>query len=456
MGEHGRRADALLLAEGARIYLWMAASLIVAHVVLRAAGAHELLLVWLAVAAVFSVVNPAGGLTVVAAIAPFPESVPIVGEAGSKSVLAVVLAASVALRWQLDRPIRRPPLPVILAVVLLGATSLGLLRTLERWGAEYALGAAHAWFQGVATMLLVFVATVWVARRGMLGPLVVTLAATTLAGLLSLIDFWSRGAVRPGLDWVLAEPFNPTRLAGVVISPTSAAALVMIPASFYLVATVLARDVRLRLLSLALVVPLLAAAYLTYNRAVLVGLFLTVVIIGWRVRRWLGVGLLVTGLVAAVVLVPAYMAARAQVTWGGTAPPAPGEIVLASDESRFIAWGAAARMALDEPIIGQGYRAYRQLAVTFGDPVLTAPHNEWLRLFAEHGVIVGILGLAFAIAVIAWMARPPGCLSAGLLAAFVSVCVAASFNNTFLFAQVTIPAFIVAGTGVARASLRPS
>jgi O-antigen ligase len=112
-------------------------------------------------------------------------------------------------------------------------------------------------------------------------------------------------------------------------------------------------------------------------------------------------------------------------------------------------------MFLDQPILGQGYRGYRQLSVQFGDPTLNAPHNEWLRFFAEGGVIVGLLGLGFALATIVSLARRRDWLETGILASFLAFCLAASFNNPFLFNQVTIPAFILAGTGVALA-IRPS
>ncbi len=45
----------------------------------------------------------------------------------------------------------------------------------------------------------------------------------------------------------------------------------------------------------------------------------------------------------------------------------------------------------------------------------------------------------------------PGWLGAGLFASFLSLAIAASFNNVFLFNQVTIPAMVMAGTGVALA-----
>src|SRR4029079_13667195 len=75
-----------------------------------------------------------------------------------------------------------------------------------------------------------------------------------------------------------------------------------------------------------------------------------------------------------------------------------GSILVASDEFRFRAWAAALQMVQDKPLVGQGYLAYKELADVFGDPVLGSPHNEWLRIFAEEGVIVGLVGIAFLVA----------------------------------------------------------
>jgi O-antigen ligase len=195
---------------------------------------------------------------------------------------------------------------------------------------------------------------------------------------------------------------------------------------------------------------LVVAAYLTYNRAVFLALFALVVVVGWRIRRPLGVAFLVIGLVIGAFLVPRYMELRGDAT--GT-PLQPGQVLIAGDQQRLNAWATAGKMFLASPLIGQGFRAYREVGPAFGDTTLNAPHNEWLRLFAEDGVIVGLIGLAF-VGVTAWtLARRHGWLETATLVAFLSFAIAASFNNPFLFNQVTIPAFVVAGTGVALSRL---
>jgi len=442
----GRRYHVAILVE---------AVLIVAYFVLRTADANDLaLLRWLMVAGVVAVASPSSGLVVLAAVAPFNEGLSLTRDVGSKSALAGLVLVGVLIRVAIGRPrLARPRLTwtvasVALAVALLGVSAASLVRTWQRWGADFAQPALQVWLTGIATMLVVFIVAVWVARRGELQPIVVAVAATTVAGLISLVDFSSDAALRTGpLGWAVAGAFIPSRLTGVIRSPTSTAALIMLPVCILVPAAVLARDLRIRIGAAVLALPLIVAAYLTYNRAVFLGLFVLAVVVTWRIRRWLGVATIVLGLVAGAVVIPPYIAARGS-TLGGSAEVQPGQVLIASDQQRLTAWAAAGRMFVDQPILGQGYRAYRQLSIQFGDPVLNAPHNEWLRFFAEGGVVNGALGLAFAAVTSVALLRRRGWLETGLFAAFASLCLAAAFNNPFLFNQVTIPGFLLAGAGV--------
>ncbi len=169
--------------------------------------------IWLYAVFALCFLSPANGLVVLAAIAPFNEGiegVAVSDEVGSKSAIAAALLLAIGLRWLFVSSARaRPSAPVVLALLLLGTAGLGLIRTLDRWGTDFATLAAGTWIQGVATMLVVFVATVWIARSGARGPLVAAMVATTVAGLLSLVDYWGDAAIRESaLGWVTAGPFN--------------------------------------------------------------------------------------------------------------------------------------------------------------------------------------------------------------------------------------------------------
>ncbi len=154
--------------------------------------------------------------------------------------------------------------------------------------------------------------------------------------------------------------------------------------------------------------------------------------------------MLIVGVVAGVAITPFYLQARGNLL-GGSAVLEPGKVLIASDEQRITAWGAAGRMWLDQPLLGHGFRSYKILAPAYGDQVLGSPHNEWIRLFAEEGVVAGLLGIAFVLTVAWRLARIPGWLAAGALGAFVGWAITATFNNPFLFLQVNAIAFTVAG-----------
>jgi O-antigen ligase/polysaccharide polymerase Wzy-like membrane protein len=429
------------------------AGLIAGYFLARTVNAPDALLTgWLAIAAFVALASPTSGLVLLAAIGPFSEGIFLTRDIGAKPVLVLVLVLAIAVRVA-ARPgtWTRPPAAVMLALAILVGTGAGLAVTRVRFGYDSFSGAWQIWLAGIATALLVFAAAAWVARHGEVRPLVVALASATLAAFLSLADYLAPDAFRGSvMGWTATGPPLASRLTGVIRSPTASAALIMIPTTVLLVGAALGHRLSLRLAALVLAVPLLVAAYLTYNRAVFLALFALVVIVGWRIRRPIGIGLLIVGLVIGGLLVPRYMALRGEAT--GTPLP-PGQVLIASDQQRLNAWATAGRMFLDSPLIGQGYRAYREVGPSFGDTTLNAPHNEWLRLFGEDGVIVGLAGLAFVVVTGLTLARRPGWLETATLAAFVSMVLAASFNNPFLFSQVTIPAFVVAGTGVALSRL---
>jgi O-antigen ligase/polysaccharide polymerase Wzy-like membrane protein len=431
------------------------ATLVAAYMLARTVNApHELLLGWVAIAAVVTLVSPTSGLVMIAAIGPFPEGVFLPRAVGAKSFLVIVLALAVAVRVAATpRPWIRPPAAILLAIAILAGTGVGIAVTGLRFGSVAFNGAWHTWLAGIASALFVFVAAAWVARHGELRPLVVALGAATIAGFLSLVDYLAPDAFRGSiLGWTTGSgPPLVGRLSGVIrASPTATATLIMIPTTVLLAGAALRRGRWLRLAAITVAVPLLLAAYLTYNRAVFLALFALAVVVGWRIRRQLGAAILVVGLVVGALLLPGYMTARGAATG---AVLQPGQVLIASDQQRLNAWATAGRMFLDSPLIGQGFRAYRRVAPSFGDTTLNAPHNEWLRLFAEDGVVVGLAGLAFIVVTAATLARRGGWLVTAALGAFLSFVIAAAFNNPLLFNQVTIPAFVVAGTGVALSRL---
>jgi hypothetical protein len=436
---------------------WVSAALalgpLAAYIVLRSFDAdRNLLIAWVVFAGFVTVLSPASGLIILVGIAPFTEPITFSRQLGVKPLLIVILGAAVAVRYIAAGGRPRPSRPIVLAAGVALGTAAGVGVILIRFGPDAGTDAAQSWLAGIGGAMVVLIAATWLARTGDRRPLMAAVLAGAVAAIVSLADFSSGTLIRDGpLDWTVRSTWYPARLMGVIPSPNGTAALLIGPAAVLVAAVVLARDARLRLLSAAGAIPLLVGLYFTFSRAALIGIFLIVVVCAWRIRRWAGVGILVAGLGAAILLTPAYLQARGQSIGIDYARPEAGQIFIPSDRWRLQAWGAAARMWADEPLIGQGFLAYGRLAPQFGDDVLAAPHNEWLRLFAEEGFIVGLVGVAFVLATFVSLVRDRSWLGAGILAAFLAWCVAATFNNPLGYVQVNTIIFTIVGTGIAGA-----
>jgi len=434
------------------------AAFIVAYVVLRSGDAsRDVLALWVAAAAVLALLHPGSGLTVFAAMAVFSEPFVLTRDFGAKPIVVGALAVGLALRL-----VRRPrdfpwSLPIALGLAVAAGTLAGVGVVAARTDDAAAADALVRWVTGPATMAVVLVAAAWTARRGSLRPLVVVTVAGVVAGLAGLADFFFVTGIRESaLDWLVRPTRFLTRLAGVIPSPNGVAALVIGPFAICAAAAVLGGTVRIpvRILAAAGAAVLAVAMYFTYSRAALLGIFVVAVVVGWRIRRWLGAGVLVAGIVAGALLLPGYLASRSAAVGVG-AEVDPSGVLVASDALRLRAWAAASAIWADNPLLGVGFAQYGRYADAYGDAVLNAPHNEWLRLFAEEGIALGLIGVLWLGATVLTLARVPGWLGAGALATAVGWGLAATFNNPLLFIQVSTVAFTIVGTGLARSRAGP-
>jgi O-antigen ligase len=414
---------------------------------LRLSGSHPALDgAWTAAAVGLSLLAPGSGLVVLVAIAPWNEPLTLGHALGLRNLLPPTLGVSVGLRI-LARPRSMPWSPPTLAAVgLLAVTLLLGVGTMYSWnGRSIGWDSATFWLAGFGGAMLVLLVAVWLGYHGDRRPLWAAVIAATVAGLLSLVDYLLPNLLGDlSLQALLSDREFGGRLAGAIASPPAMVSLLIAPTAVFAAALVLAQDRRLRIAAAVLLPALLATLALTYSRAAILAVFAVAVIVLWRWRRRVGAGLLVVGLLVGVALTPVYLQTRANAL-GGSAVVQPGRVLIAGDEQRITAWGAAARMWLDQPLLGHGFRSYKILAPAYGDPVLGSPHNEWLRLFAEEGIAAGILGVAFLVLVAGRLARSPGWLATGALGAFIGWAITATFNNPFLFLQVNAIVFTVAG-----------
>jgi O-antigen ligase len=400
---------------------------------------------WTLVAAAATVIWPLAGLTVMAALGPFVGALEDDGRITAMPFLLAALGAGVILEavragaWRTGsaRMRARIAVPVLLALALMAGTALGVLSSLLSFGPAGGRAAAELWVPGIGGAMTVFVAAAWVGRAEALRLIAVVATSVAVAASVSMLDFFTAGGVNAtALGWMLRDQVDTARLGGIILAPNAAATIFVVGVAVSF--TLALFDPRPVVRALASVSGGLAlvAALLTYSRSALLALVLISLVLGWRWRGRLGV--------AAVAVVGAALAAPYALIAGSDLLRAvPGFY----DQQRLDAWSAAIRIWADHPLTGAGFRAFEWLHETYGS-ALDAPHNEWLRFFAEEGTVVGLAGLVFAASTFLFAARGRSRPEIAGAAAWIAVVAMASFNNVFMYTQVNVPVFMVAGIGI--------
>jgi hypothetical protein len=422
-----------------RIAIVVEIVLIVAWFVLRTEFSVEsrAYLVWTIVAAGVALISPTSGLVILVATAPFFEPVSLSRVLGMRHVLVAVLGISVLLRLILGGWRRMPwPAPVRLAIGVTVVTLLGVANTWRHFSTDWATVATQTWLSSIGGAMVLLLVAVWVAATGSKRFWVAAVVSTTIAVGLSLIENLSPGSVSNGaFAWIgFWKDFGP-RLGGAIPSPNGMAALAVMPVCVLSAVAIFGQRRELRLIASIGAGVLFVAMYVTYSRAAIISLFGLAVVVTWRLNRRLGQLVFVAGIVVGILLLPTYLQLREGA--GSQGALEPGSLLVASDRDRITGWQAAIGMVQNRPLTGQGFLAYKQLADAFGDPVLGSPHNEWLRFFAEEGVIGGIIGLCFAATTLAWLIHGRDAIATGIVAGTVGYFTMASFNNPLLFIQVS-------------------
>ncbi|MBA3778632.1 MAG: O-antigen ligase family protein [Chloroflexi bacterium] len=436
------------------VAIWVEVALVGSYLLIRTAHLpRSYLIAWAIMAGVVGLVAPASGLVGLVAIAPFTEPLSFSRELGLKPVLILPITAGVLLRqlssWIGIQRVPRLQAPLVLAALLALGAALGVLTTFNNLGPKLGGQAAQLWLPGIGGGVLILLAAYWAGRNGWTRPFWVAVGAATIGGVLSLIEFVDRPLIRNSpIAWMLRGEFDPSRITGIIPSPNGVAALMILPAGVLIAVVLFARSRAAKLLAGLLTMPLIVALFLTLSRAPMLGLGAIAVIFALRFSRALGLALVVLGLVAAAVLLPPYLRERAETT---NIPVTDNRYLVASDDLRLQAWASSLYMWREEPLIGHGFQSYRELHGYFGDPILRAPHNEWLRFFAEGGLLSGVTALLFVAFTAARLASSRSLVATGALGAFIGWVLAASFNNPLLYVQVNAIVFTIVGIGLAAA-----
>jgi O-antigen ligase len=416
-------------------------ALVMLYVAVRTIGAPEpVVLGWAALAALAAIVSPLTGLLVLAAIGPFTEAQTADGRITPAPILAAATAAGAGVRFLLSLHFRATPVPVALALLLAVGTLIGVGVSAVSFGSTAGVDALQRWVAGIGAGLGVLLAGWWVGRSGEVRPLAVAAVSIAVAAVIAMAQYLAPATVAASpLAWLTRPLADPARLSGIIPGPNSAATIFLVGLALLGSAAVMIRRPRVRAAALIAAVPLLTALAFTFSRSALLALLVMLLIGVWHFRhrsRLVLAGLLV---VAALVVAGGMIALSEGL---GSLPGRSG-----GDQLRAGAWGITLQMWLDSPIWGQGFRSFEWLHSEYATR-LDAPHNEWLRFFAEEGVAVGLVALAFAATTLLSLLRAPGWAALAGAGAAGALFVMATFNNPLLYIQVNVPAFLVIGIGL--------
>lgn len=450
-----------------RLELALAAILILAFVLARSLGVGPPgATAWAVAGVLVALGSPLAAGLAVAALGPFDDWALPGTEAGARSAVVAALAASVAFRAArplTERLFRRVDGGLLhgldaagrWAVVALGCgsivligTGLGVVHSALRFGSTFAVQSAALWATGPATAMAVLLVGGWYGARGERRPLYAAIGASVVAIVVALIQRLAPEVIpaSPFAWLIVSAPDSAAfRLAGVTTSAIAMATLSLLPLAMAGGLLVYGPP-RLRAWMLIALPALLLAMVATLSRSALVVVAAGAVLFAARLGRRAALAALVIGFGAAVVLIPLFLEAREGGAAGSAAQSPFADFLTFGDQRRVMAWQGAVRMGLESPLVGQGFRSFLLLHGAYGGGPLQAPHDEWLRFFAEEGLIVAAAGVGLVCFGLVSLWRGRSAIVLGAFGTLLGYAFMATFNNPLNYAQVNIPIFMVIGT----------
>lgn len=189
----------------------------------------------------------------------------------------------------------------------------------------------------------------------------------------------------------------------------------------------------------------------TLSRGALLGLGSGVVILAFARSRRAGAVVVVAGLALVLVAYPVFLEARLDITH-----PAPGALGAQdrSDSARRDALLAGLALFRESPLVGTGFGRVQFLSPWYlGEATVTFPHNQFIKVLAEQGLVGVLLVNAAIIAVVASLLRArrrPRAIGMAILAAYL---VSFLFGEPLISLQtsgvvwIVLPALLYGGIG---------
>jgi hypothetical protein len=385
-------------------------------------GNGPLTLAGAGLALVAALLAPEVGLAVLVSIAPL-QAPPGIPAPGLNLMLVGALLFGCILRLPLDRPrLRLTKSGLFLLGFVVYATAQQMPELLGGYAGDEGHAVGYLFFQLLTGFGTILAAAYILRGRSPLPVLTLALAGAVVATTVAVATFESPVA-GPPLGRLVATAEVGLRAAGPFVNPNymgtfAAAVLVGIVAIWTAVAS---RTGRALIVGLAILC--LVALVQAQSRGALVAGFAGVAAVVWIRSRPLAVALVGAGLVAAVLIYPAFVEWRLT-NLRGEVSDAGYVAMTESDDARLQATLAGPAMFLSEPIFGVGFGQFVEKSVEIsGLETGINAHNWYVNVLAEQGLTGGLLWLGGTVALAAELRSRRGVgrrVGVGMLATLTS------------------------------------
>jgi hypothetical protein len=391
-------------------------------------GSGPLTLVGAGLALAAAVVAPEIGLAVLVALAPQlpPPGIPT---PGLNLLLVGALLMGCIYRLPLDRPrLRLSGSGLFLLGFVAYITAQQLPIMLGGYTGDEGHAVGYLFFQAMTGFGMVLAAAYILRGRSPIPVLTMALAGALLATIVAVATF-ENTVSGPPFAGLLATTEVGLRAAGGFVNPNymgtfAVAVLIGVLALWTAVASPLGRAALVGLAVLCVV-----ALVQAQSRGAVVAGFAGLAGLVWLRSRPLALAVVGVGLVAAVLIYPAFVEWRLTNLRGAVSDA--GYVAMTeSDDARLQATLAGPAMFLSDPIFGVGFGEFVEKSITVsGLETGINAHNWYVNVLAEQGLTGGILWLGATVAVALELRRRQG------VARMVGVGVFTTIAVGFLFLE---------------------
>lgn len=384
---------------------------------------------------VLAALDPIAGLAFAAVTLPQREAQPI-GPIGVPVLLSLAIGLGVLLRLPLDRPRLRTGWVGWLALAYIAITAVSVTPLFNGLPYGRAVSGISLFLALAAGGVLIGSGTVLLRGRDARPLIGLALGSLGLAAAIAVLAFLKGADLGRPLSGLVSQTSTDLRAYGPFYNSDylgfAAAQAIVLSAGLALYE----RRLRWPVLGVTLIASIALVA--SFARSGFLAAAIGLLTLAFLRNRRLGLIVLVVGGIAFLLAYETLLKARIGITYG-TAPGSALGTLSQSDAGRSDAALAGVQLFLTAPLFGIGYGQFHYLSPRFvGSSGVTFPHNIFVGVLAEQGILGVIVFGALVLAIIVGMKRSGHPLAVPVAALGITYLVGSLFIDSVTTLQTSI------------------